>query len=497
MTSAPLAAHTTPRRPTPRHRLRAMRRGYRRRDDRLSRGDLAYAVYCGVLITAAVAVPIGRGVVIGLGGSAIGPTLVGEGSQAVAGVILGWLLGLMAWWGRMIGPVQVSPFFAMLLGGTDMPRRRTLLPAMLRAAGVVVLVICSIAALLSGAAVYAGGATLAAAASFTAMAGGYAVIASGVWLAARALPARVTGIAGAALLGLTVLTWLVPGLLAISPWGWVAQSWLDIPGPDLVVPLIALATAALISVPWLLGRLSVEQLAVDGEHMSGLRSAAMSGDVGIGLGGIRATPIIGRRIRAFSGRGGGRGRWPAVQIVRSDAVGALRTVDRAGVAAITLAAAAGLAAAAPSIPTGWAAGAIAGGVAFACLGAFFDGVRHAAQARGTPAMFGLTDRKLTGIHLTWPAVVGVAVAAVGAVSAFVGAGDLSAARGTAAVGAVLISAGLARLYYVRKPPMPLELMTPVPTPGGGDASGLIMVLWQVDALLVSMIAGGIAVSLLS
>lgn len=91
----------------------------------------------------------------------------------------------------------------------------------------------------------------------------------------------------------------------------------------------------------------------------------------------------------------------------------------------------------------------------------------------------------------------ILAAAGTALATVAGASVLGHGAGTSMLIAPLIAvaAVLGRWYDSRKPPLPLHLMTPQPTPAG-DASALLVAGYQVDALLLVAVVGGFSAALL-
>lgn len=470
-------------------RLRAIRAHYRGRGTRRSRGDLAYALYCGILVAAAIAFPLGRAVVVGLGDTAAGVTLGDPDATTIVAACLGAVLALTMWIGRLIGPVLISPFFVVLLGATDIPRSRSLRAAMGRTTGLIILALTATGGVAAGAGVRAGVAGPADLLWWCVSLAGYGTIVSVAWLAARALPSRISAAAGSALVIATILSFIFPALLVATPWGWASAAWIEQPGRWPGALMLSSVAGAASAVPWLLNRLELSRVAADAEQTSQVRQAAIAGDLSIGIGGLRAAPFTGRRLHAV------RGSSLPLALVGSDLVASLRTPDRTLIGFVSLTLAAGLAGQASALPLGWALGGLAGGLAYAAIGVFCDGLRHAAAARATPALYGVTDRRLSSLHLGLPVVAAILALTIAApIASAVGGAEPAALTVTAI--ATLAGAALTRLYDARKGPMPLELMNPVPTPAG-DASGMIMALWQIDALVGSVLIGAVSITLLS
>lgn len=469
-------------------RLRALRRDYRNRSDRRSHGDTAYAVYVGVLVVAAIAFPWGRAVVIGLGSIPSLDALDGPEATRWIALAAGVLLALVAWIGRTVGPVLLTPFFVTLLAGTDLPRARTLVMPLARSFGVLVLMTSVTAGMLVGGLAYAhtlGGAPPVSAARILVIIGAaalYAVPAGVIWLLARVLQPGVSALVAPAILALVALSVTVPGLLALTPWGRLALTW---PGSAVeptssVMALGGFAAVGLLVVPVLLNRLAGPRIAEDADQWRAFRDGAGTADLSSAAAGLRSGPTTGRRWRAVRGRSA----WQRTLL--SDLIASLRTPDRVVIGSLAVLTAGAMLGWAPSLPLGWMIGALAGGLAYLGLGVWCDGLRHAGRARGVPAIYGYSDRRLLWLHTTLPGLAALSglIAAAIATTVSSAAGLPVAALGTLAM------AVAARAYDSCKGPLPLELLSPMPT-AGGDASGMMVALWQVDALVWCAVTGGV------
>jgi hypothetical protein len=192
-------------------------------------------------------------------------------------------------------------------------------------------------------------------------------------------------------------------------------------------------------------------------------------------------------------------RWRAVHRVRSlplrlalgDAVAAARTPGRLAIGVAGLLVAGVLMGFASLHLVPWLA-AVAGAVAYVAVGTVTDGIRHAVEAMSSTAMYGVSDLAMIGGHALFPAMSAVTVVAV---VALVVVAAMGGAVWGSAFGAVVValSAVAARVLDALKPPMPVVLLLPIPTPMG-DLSAANRVVWVLDALLLTGLAGaGVAV----
>lgn len=198
--------------------------------------------------------------------------------------------------------------------------------------------------------------------------------------------------------------------------------------------------------------------------------------------------------------------------VRRDLMGIARTPLRSGMGLLgtlfaTCFALLALSAQEPSVAA--TLGMIAQLLAFASMQPWVRGLRTAAEGAGAPPLLPFTTRGLLLRHLIVPGGCALLVSVIGALVANVllwqasGAQVLSQLQLTMQVGvlkAVLAAAGISlialvlRLHASLKGPLPERLLAPVPTPVG-DASGINIVLWGADALVLAALAGAILFAL--
>jgi hypothetical protein len=204
----------------------------------------------------------------------------------------------------------------------------------------------------------------------------------------------------------------------------------------------------------------------------------------------QSVPQAGRRRFAV----GGRARSLPAIIVRRDAVAALRTPGRLAIGVLVLLACGALITGAAVVaPPAWMLGAIAGVAAYAAAGPLSDGLRHAVEAASALPLYGTSDSALLLLHTLFPALAVGLVVATGAVlvTAF---WPPAAALPLASIGsAVIVAIGsvVLRLMNALKPPLPLALLTPIPTPAG-DMAALNRVIWALDGVLLAGLLGAAA-----
>lgn len=182
----------------------------------------------------------------------------------------------------------------------------------------------------------------------------------------------------------------------------------------------------------------------------------------------RPVPYLGRRWRAV------RTSLPRpLMFLRSGAMSAARTPDRAILAVVGIAGAGIL-----LVAGGPVAVAIATGALFVSLGALSDGIRHAAGPASL--RYGIARWYQLLLHLALPTLICVALVAVVWV---VGGGSAALVAGAACV----LALGL-RVSDAAKGQLPIELLAPVPTPVG-DMGALFRLVWAIDAIALAIIGG--------
>lgn len=468
-----------------RRRLRALRRAYRGRGERRSASDTAYNLYLAALMAPLVAFPIVRAVVLALIAPPTLAALVGPSSVAVVGVVLGLTLAGLAWLGVLYGPVSLEPAFVRLLADTDLPRHATLARPFATKAAIAVGALLAVAVLFGGVLLGAGVATLAGAARLAVLCAAFGAIGAVTWLAGQAASPRASGVVGAVIAVLAALGLAFPGLGAVLPWGWVAATWPPAAAPFALtdVLLVLLAAAAIAGARPLLDLLRSSRLADDAARWRAAGTAALSGDVAHALGGLRARPSAGRRWHAV------RGGPAAAMFLARDLVGAARTPVRLAVGILALAGSVVLLAVATSLPAGWVLAAVGAGLAYLALGVLTDGFRHATDAAVAPPLYGYSTLALFARHGLAPLAVAVAASVAG----IGGAAVLGVGVRPLPVCVVLLVVVLVRAYDSAKGPLPVLLLTPIPSPIG-DLSSLNVSLWQADALLIAVVVGALAVA---
>jgi hypothetical protein len=480
--------------------LRAVRAIRCARAEGSSRGDVVYAVYAGVMVAAIIGVPIVRAIVLYLAEPAASAVLVDVG-PTVSGTVFALACAAFVALGGVRGPALLSSFLVFAVAGGGHPRRRTLLRPVVRSVLALAVAGAPIALLPALVVAGVGDAPVGGALAFAAAGALVGVVCSGCWL----LGQRVSSAVRAWVVVGVLATWsvwvAVPGAAGVLPWGWFASlfpagiasgagaaAWV---GPALG-GLGVLAAAALAMIPVLLDGLRGPALLAQAQRWQTAGTLAFTGDLAMAMGEFRAVPRRGRRLVAIGGGG------LALMFARRDLVGSLRTPARfalacAGCLGFGLLITVAVGASGPGV---WIAACAAAIVGFLALGVWSDGFRHVAEVAAAPPLYGVSTLRLLGLHAALPVVGGVVFSAAGVGVGSVlwgevlGAGDVWPALAAAVLSVLLLV--LVRVYDSAKGPLPLTLMAPVPTPAG-DASALVVAVWQADAVILSGVVVGVTV----
>lgn len=463
-------------------RLRTLRLVYGERNDARGRKDLTYILYVLTLLVAIVLIPVARATVVGLTQPEMISVLRSPGAEAAAGAVSALLLGGMAWLGRLRGPVTLQPFFVTLLASTDLPQSLTLRRAFGKSALLVTVIIGLIGALFAASLLIAGSASAQSATIFVIGAACFGFISSVLWLTGQSAKPRDLWLFTMAMATGGLFLWCIPSAAPVLPWGWVALLWPNSTTPDMwpLVGLVVMTVLAAWWVPRLLDRLDGPDLLEGADRWQSATGAAAAGDIAHAAALFRAAPTVGHGWNAVAGR------TSAVRFLRSDLVATLRTPNRFAAAALCLLAAwtmVGLSFTSESL-AGWTLATVGAVTGYLALGVFSDGFRHSAETAAAPPLYGYRTRRLYALHSLLPLVVSGITAAVGTASAVL-AGASSSVFGAALLAPLLV---LIRAYDSAKGPLPVSILTPVPTPAG-DMAGLSILAWQADSLLIATISG--------
>lgn len=447
------------------NRLRSVRYLYAHRSDAPGARDIAYFVYLAALTIGIVGAPLIRAAAQRLASPDTVARLTSKATPLiVVAVMTVAALALLAA-GRLRGPVVPEPFRVLLLAGTDLPRERSLLRPFALAALWPIAGALGIAALLGGVLVSVGAMGAGTFALVLVSAVCIGASSSVGWLAGQSL-----GWAGRLATALTLVAAAAAGYASFALLGW--------PGVAAVGGIAAVI--ALLCVPRLLARIDGVQLLADATRWQLAATASIVGDIQHAAGLFRQLPSHGRTWQAIAGP-------RALLTARSDLVGAARTPLRFAIGTAFAILAWALLVASPAMPIApWAFGAVGLVMGYLAVGTLSDGYRHAAACATMPALYGHSVLRLYLAHSVAPAFFALLSAVVGALlAALVIPGSVSYLALLGAVVAVVL-----RAFDSAKGDLPPELLTPQPTPMG-DMSGIMVMGWQADALLIALVGGGL------
>lgn len=452
-------------------------------------GDRAYLLYMAVLLTLVTIAPMARGIWMLVTDPLVAARLLPAAASrdAVLLVAAVWASAVVA--GQFRGPVIFAPVLASAFSVSAIPRRIAYARPFWRAATSLTLIGMSFAAMIAAGWMVQGAATPVGAACVVVVGAACGIIAAVLWLLGQLVSARVAGIVVVLLLGMAGLALLAPATTMLTPLGWVMLSYSSAGASGWWAALVACATISATCVPWMLGCMHAESVVVQSLRWDSARTHAGLLDLSASAATYQPLPRVGRRVFAVRVARGLAGR----MLIR-DSIAASRTPARlaAGVAGLLVAGALlTLVAATPSV----ALAAIVGVVTFLAIGPFTDGLRHIVESAAAVPLYGASDLALVASHAIFPLLAGLVLLVLGSVAVAVWLPG--ALGGSLAASIVLALASVsARLMGALKPPMPVTLLMPMPTPMG-DVATLARAAWAIDGVLLAGFAGVAAATVVS
>ena len=476
---------------------RAVLRG---RTGRPTTTDNAYKIYETVLVLLIVIIPPARAIMVGLAVPEVAVAIAESltlTSMTLALLVLAVAIVVL---GRIRGPVVPPAAYIDLVVASPLSRSVTLRRAYGRGRLAFVLLALFGAALLAGGALFAGPIDMLGAGLFLVSAVLCAWQIALLWLVGQlSLPARRVTIAVLlTVLAVIVLLAAFPatnGIIGwLGPWGWVAHVWQAThEGVGLATWL---ALGALIfglgATRWtarLLDSLSHEDLESQAQRWGTVAALVVSGDVKSAINKLKAYPKIGRRWQVTFPQS------PALAIIVRDLVGLARFPVRAVFWAI-MSVASGALLAYTFIPaSGGALLAVAAPILmYFAVGGWAEGLRFHASTVGASSPSGMSPARQALTHLIVPTIAAEILILSGTVlvAVLVPALDI----GTIALWAVALVAFLVVMqsFSAFKGLLPIELLTPMPTPLG-DLAPLNVAMWLADAVTVVLVVAGVLTSL--
>lgn len=451
----------------PADRVRTVRRLYEHRGDVLPTGEKMYRIYVAALLAVMVGIPAISVLVSSLSQPAAAAALASPIGGRVAIVVCGCLLAAAAAVGTVRGPALMPPFFITILANSDLPRADTLRRAFWISATALTFVLTSGAGLVAAVLHGTGKITATSAAGLTLAGGCFGVLVSTVWLVGQRLGSRRGWVAPVVILGATAVAATAAGPEVFTTWA--------------LAPLVLAVALSVRLVPSLLNALSGPLLLDQAQRWKNAETAVSAADVSGALAIFRARPSLGRTWRAVVGE------FVPVRFFVRDLIGVARTPVRAltGVAFLAVGAFATALALAPSPVPAWLPASSGTVLGYLAAGVFTDGLRHAADAAVAPPLYGYTVTQLYGLHGLFPLVATVIGTVIGVSGAVVVGAPASSLAPAVLLGVLLVAL---RASDSAKGPLPPHLLTPVVSPVG-DLSGMLVVAWQVDTLLIAAGAG--------
>lgn len=444
-------------------------------------GDRWYLLYAVLITLLIVGFPIVRALAHGLTHPDILRLLVDPPSGLPSLIVIAAVVAALVV-GGTIGPAVLRPVLTAHLAGNHLSRARTLLRPFLAAATGLVMV-CVL---------FTGTAAWALRTSGDLSSGGIlpllAGAACGGWLVAVAwLFGQAFGVFPRLLVAIMIV---VLGLLLTNglPSALTTGSWV---GPPLLfaygLPVWgAAAIASATFVPWMLTRLRGPELLEHAQRRDHAVVAGSVGEVGLALASFRALPWFGRRINAIR-----EGLSFPLTIAVRDIIGGVRTPVRGATAVVGILLTAVLVVIAFVMPPelAWMCAVTAGVLGFASFGVLSDGFRGAAEGIGRPRLFDASVEALFAAHALVPGSIALLSGFCALVIGTVFGLPLIAGATACACSALLV---LVRAADSARGPLPVRLLTPIPSPVG-DAAGIGVMMWQVDGLVksVALVVGSV------
>lgn len=467
--------------------LSAVREVWAQRSQARTRADLLYLLYVVALSVLVFAAPVLQMSGTFLARRDVLPALLHPLAPQVTTTVSLAAASVMVLLGAVRGPALIAPFFTATLAASGIRRRDVLWRPLARALLVPALGIVIVTSLIAATLVTDGAATGAGAAWFVVAGVGTGLLLGAAWLGGELLGTMHRRLlAGVLLVAAALCTALphAPGLGGAYP---VTETRPKI-WALLLLGAGVIATAAGFSQ---LDRLRGSVLREQSQRWASTTTIVTTGDVAGAAGMLQLPPSAGRRLPAIGSR-------PLVLLyARRDVVTWLRSPERlvAGVVVALLAAAALAGSTLLTGPLAWGAVVLGSAALWGAGGTLVDGIRHGVHTLGAPTLFGQSAAVQVLLHSVAPALLLSVLATLGGATTMLAAGE-----GLTAVEMVILPAALAPVMIVgrardaAKGPMPLGLITPMPTPQG-DMAVIPMLAWQSDAILLAVLSGAVLAGL--
>lgn len=391
-----------------------------------------------------------------------------------------WGIALML--GRLRGPVVTHPFLAFALTGGPMTPRQAFgrkLWLQIGLASVVGGMISAIVVLAWGAIGDLEPYSATGAISGGLLVGSLAVV---LWLLGQVLRERTI---------LVILLFLALGLPALwtpvawHPIGWVGAALRPGTEPWALLPLVALTGVLFALIPSFIDRASPQTVMRQSLRWESAVSQAALFEFSSAAETYQPEPSTARAVFAVRGWIGLTG-----TIVIRDAIASIRTPARLAISSSVMIVAGGFLIAA----TDWGfqsltLGGVAALVCYLAAGALCDGLRHVCNTKDSMPLYGVRHERLLLAHSIFPICALFALSLVGGTLAmFMLPNDGIRMVGLVAFIPFAIGIVACKLLDGMKPPTPISLLTPVPTPIG-DLAIVNRLIWALDTPLIAFLIG--------
>ncbi len=455
---------------------------WRSRHDR-SLAEASYTVYLVIMIALVTIAPLVRGVWLVATDAALAAAVAPTTAAPIAGVVVAsvWVVALVA--GHVRGPVVFEPFLAHVLTGGPIPQRTAFARTVSITVGVSSAIGAAVAGCLSLAWNTAGALTGVGGSAAVLAGAACGALAAVLWLVGQCAGDRALAVGVGVVTTSLVAAVTLPSSWVFSPVGWVMAAYARAGEPGPAFALMGLAALGLALTPRLTARLNPATVVRQSRQWASVRLHAGTLDFSASAATYQPLPRRGRSRFAIRGA-------PLLALVVfvRDARAAIRTPPRLTTSVIGLVCCGALVTlAATAVPTAWMLSAAAGLVAYAAVGAVSDGIRHAIEAAAALPLYGLSDLAMLAAHVLFPILVTIVAVTIGAIGFSVLAPTATWTAIAAAL-ALAVSVVAIRVMNALKPPLPIALLVPIPTPAG-DAAALNRVLWAVDGLIFAALAG--------
>ena len=453
---------------------------------------VGYLIYLAILVTAIVAVPLVRSILLGVATPEVLATITGPGSYRLVGAVGAVLAAGTLLIARTRGPIVPSPFLTEFLVGSHLARSDTLRRPFLISTGVLALTAVMVSGIVIGARFLGGPIAVRAAVFVLVACVAYSGVLAVLWLIGQSCPRRTTIPLAVVIVGTAcAIGQGIDAVLLLTPWGWLALVWEGLGqsvSPIPWWPVIALALSPLffLAVPALLNNLRGGEVMVQARRWQSIGTFVQTGDVAAASGVLRSPPTRGRhsRIRLT-------GPIP-LAILQRDSAAAGRFPVRSALGAVALLGAGWLNAHTSSVGSGleWIVALSSVLLAYLAAGVWCDGLRNANENAGPASLYGRSAVTMIGSHSLLPALACTVLGSTGAGVAVAGGPGTSALVWWILISVFIV---LVRILDCAKGPMPIGLLLPIVTPAG-DVSILNVIARQFDALIIVLtIAGGLSV----